>query len=402
MEGNQALAVPRPAARAASLKGALALFSSAHFSEHLCTSLLVPLLPFIRDYFGLTYFQSGLIVSAFSVSSGISNLPMGWLGDRFGMRRIIALGLVGVALATIAIGASNGYMQVFGLAVVMGFFAGAYHPVSAALLGSYSGEARRGRALGLHMVGGSIGVSLAPLLGGILAESLGWRWAFYLLAIPSLMMTPVLWWLGRSYEAGAIAADAARPNEKRAGVLQAIRPIALVLALSLSMGLIVMGANSLLPIYLVDARGVSAGFAAATQSLIQGAGILSAPLGGFLADKLGRRQTIVLSLAAAGPLLFVVTAVPAGVVLAAAMLALGAANMFRQPAMQSLMVDVVPKGRNSSVLGLYFFLGAESRSVMVPFIGLSMDTLGLFRTFLGLGLVATALAVVAVALRRKL
>ncbi|MBI2916492.1 MAG: MFS transporter [Chloroflexi bacterium] len=394
--------MPRPATRAAGLKGALALFSAAHLSEHLCTSLLVPILPFIRDYFGLTYFQSGLILSAFSVSSGISNLPMGWLADRFGMRRIIALGLVGVALSTIAVGASPGYYVLFLVAVSLGLFAGAYHPVSAALLGGYSGERRRGRALGLHMVGGSIGVSLAPLLGGVLADTLGWRWAFYLLAIPCLAVAPFVLWLGRTYESRLVGTAGAQVPQGSPNVVSALRPVALVLGLSLGMGLIVMGATSLLPIYLVDARQISPAFAAALVSVIQGAGIVSAPLGGVLADRLGRRQTIAISLAAAGPLLYLVAAAPAGVGLVVAMLVLGGVTMLRQPAMQSLIVDVVPRGRSSSVLGLYFFLGAESRSVIVPFIGFSMDAVGLWPTFMGLGLMATVLSVITIVFRRRL
>lgn len=402
MQGDQALSVPRSAARAASLKGALTLFSAAHLSEHMCTSLLVPLLPFIRDYFGLSYFQSGLVLSAFSVSSGISNLPMGWLADKFGMRRVIVVGLVGVALSTIAVGVSPGYYFLFLVAVALGLFAGAYHPVSASLLGGYSGERRRGRALGLHMVGGSIGVSLAPVLGGVLADAWGWRWAFYLLAIPCLAVAPFVLWLGRTYEAGATSPGTAKGGQANVNVASALRPVALVLGLSLGMGLIVMGATSLLPIYLVDARHMSRAVAAAMVSLIQGAGIVSAPVGGLLADRLGRKQTIAISLAAAGPLLYLVAAAPAGVGLVVAMLVLGGATMLRQPAMQSLIVDVVPRGRSSSVLGLYFFLGAESRSVMVPFIGFSMDALGLWPTFMGLGLMATALSVATIVFRRKL
>ena len=313
----------------------------------------------------------------------------------------IVMGLVGVALSTMALGASAGYLQLFLFAILLGLFSGSYHPVSAALLGGYSGERRRGRVLGLHMVGGSIGVSMAPVMGGLLADTLGWRWAFYLLAIPALAVTPFLMWLARGYEATAVAANAAQGKPGVGSVLRALRPVAAILALSMGTGLIVMGANSLLPIFLVDARNVTPALAAAAMGLIQGAGVVSAPIGGLLADRIGRRPTILISVVTAGPLLLLVTTIPAGVGLVVAMLALGTATMLRQPAMQSLIVDVVPRGRSSLLLGIYFFLGAESRSIIVPVIGYSMDVFGLSRTFVALGLLSTVLSLATLLLRRR-
>jgi len=49
----------------------------AHFGHHLLVALLVPLLPYIRDDFVLDYSQAGWLVSAFTLSYGISQLPAG-------------------------------------------------------------------------------------------------------------------------------------------------------------------------------------------------------------------------------------------------------------------------------------------------------------------------------------
>jgi len=382
------------------LRGALLLFSAAHFSDHLCTALLVPLLPFIRDYFGLSYFQSGLLITAYSVTAGFANLPMGWLADRLGMRWVLALGLLGVGVATVALGASAGYYQALLSAILVGLFSGAYHPVSAALLGGYAGRRQRGRSLGAHMVGGSLGHTLAPVLGGAVAGLLGWRSAFYLLAVPVLVMAPVL--LGRSQRYEATAREVEPLPVGTPSLARSLRPVALVLAFSVAMGLIVMGATSLLPIYLVDRHRVLPAYASMVIAVLRGAGVISALAGGVLADRLGRLPTIVASLVAAGPLLYLVAVLPFGAGLILAMLFLGAAIMLRQPAMQSLLVDVVPPGQRSSLLGVYFFLSAEGRSLMVPLVGYLMDAFGLGQTFTGLGVVAVVLSVMALALRRRL
>ncbi|MBI2848213.1 MAG: MFS transporter, partial [Chloroflexi bacterium] len=179
---KQGTSPPRPAGQ----NKILYIFSYAHFSEHLYSVLLVPLLPFIRDQFGLSYLEAGLLISAFSIAAGIANLPMGWLADRLGMKYILALGIGGGGLAAMAIGFTTGYYQLFFLTILTGLLSGAYHPVSAAFLGGFFEPRRRGRALGIHMVGGSFGVMAAPVIGGLLAEWLDWRWAFIILAIPAL------------------------------------------------------------------------------------------------------------------------------------------------------------------------------------------------------------------------
>ena len=63
------------------LTGLVPLFMLAHFSHHLINALLQPLLPFIRDDFGLGYVQTGFIFSAFTLAYGVSQVPAGWLAD---------------------------------------------------------------------------------------------------------------------------------------------------------------------------------------------------------------------------------------------------------------------------------------------------------------------------------
>ncbi len=83
----------------------------AHLAHHLVTALPVPLLPFIRDDFGLDYMQAGLVISAFGVVYGISQLPAGWLADRIGARRLITISIIGVAVTGILTGLSQSYLM---------------------------------------------------------------------------------------------------------------------------------------------------------------------------------------------------------------------------------------------------------------------------------------------------
>src|SRR6266511_3441043 len=86
-------------------------FTTAHFSHHVSNSLLNPLLPFIRDAFSLTYGESGLLVSAFAMSLGLSNAPIGYLADRFGARMVVVVGLFLTGLISVIVGMAGSYWQ---------------------------------------------------------------------------------------------------------------------------------------------------------------------------------------------------------------------------------------------------------------------------------------------------
>ena len=96
----------------------------AHFGHHLLTALPVPLLPMIKDDFALDYTQSGLVISAFTLSYGIGQLPAGWLADRIGRRILIAIGICGVALAGLIIGISHTYIMLIIFLALMGVMGG--------------------------------------------------------------------------------------------------------------------------------------------------------------------------------------------------------------------------------------------------------------------------------------
>ena len=96
----------------------------------------------------------------------------------------MAIGLGGIGLAAIGVGLSTTYYPILIVLIVMGIFAGAYHPPAASMLAGYFEPERRGSMLGLHLVGGNIGFVLGAVLGGLIANMLGWRFAFIILCVP--------------------------------------------------------------------------------------------------------------------------------------------------------------------------------------------------------------------------
>ena len=158
--------------------GTAAFFGYTHGSHDMVTGLLAALLPVIRDSMGLNYLQTGLLLSAYTITSGISQFFGGWLADRFTRQKIISVGLGGVGLSAIALGFSSTYSIMMVTLVAMGIFSGGYHPSATPMFTSYFEKSRHGRVIAIHMLGGSIGFSSSPVLGGIIAGAFGWRYAF--------------------------------------------------------------------------------------------------------------------------------------------------------------------------------------------------------------------------------
>ena len=129
---------------------------------------MTALLPLVREGLRLNYLESGILVSAYTIVSGISQFPMGWLGDRAKRSVVAAIGLGGVGLAAIGAGSSPSYYFMLAFMVVMGIFGGAYHPSATSLLTGYFESGRRGSVIGLQMLVGSIGFTVGPVLGGFI------------------------------------------------------------------------------------------------------------------------------------------------------------------------------------------------------------------------------------------
>src|SRR6266508_5740103 len=113
-----ASATAKPLSRAA-IRGVpvvvLPAFIFAHFAHHVGTGGLSPLLPVLRETFGLYYTRSGLLLSAYGLSLGIGQLPLSALGDRANKRLMIAAGLIGVGVAGIAISLTTTFWQLIPL-----------------------------------------------------------------------------------------------------------------------------------------------------------------------------------------------------------------------------------------------------------------------------------------------
>jgi FSR family fosmidomycin resistance protein-like MFS transporter len=356
--------------------------------------MLNPLMPMIRTELSLNYTQAGVVISAFSITSGISQLPAGWLADRFGARLMVLLSVSGVATAGLAVGLSHTYELLIAFLVLAALMGGGYHPSSTAAISSFVPAERRGRALGLHLIGGSSTFWIVPLIAAPIAGAWTWRAPYVSLTIPVIVLGVALYYLmGRQARVAAPAAQrvVAQASGPEARIQWGV--LAPFLVMSIATGTFTQSVAAYYSLYLVDHFGLTAPSAALLMAIMPAVGAFAAPLGGYLSDRFGSVRVLTVASLFAGPLLYVVGNVPAVALFAAMLLVMGMINMTRMPASESFIAGSVPVRRRATILGVYFFAASEVSGLLTPFIGRILDTRGFGAVFTT---VSISLAVIAV------
>ncbi len=336
----------------------------------------------IRTDLDLSYTQVGVVLSAFAITSGISQLPAGWLADRFGPRVIVAMGVSGVAIAGLLIGLSPSYMSLIVFVVLAAILGGGYHPASVSAISVSIPPEQRGRALGLHAVGGGSSFWVVPLLAAPIAAAWGWRGAYITLSIPAIILGIVLYILigrqaqGPAGKSGEIAATV--PTEPFRIRWRQLAPF---LVMSVTIGTIVQSVSAYLSLYAVDHFGVTEATAAVLVAISPAVGFFAAPLGGYLSDRIGGVPVLVAVGFVAFPLIYLLGVVPNIPALAAVMVVMGFVMYIRMPTSEAYIVGHTPERRRSTILGLYFSATLEFAGLLAPVIGNLIDRLGFYRSF---------------------
>jgi predicted MFS family arabinose efflux permease len=358
--------------------GFLPLFVLAHFSHHLLTAIAVPLLPFIRDEFNLDYTRAGLIISAFSISYGISQLPAGWLADHIGRRILITVSMLGVAVTGFLISFSQTYFLLILLLIIMGIAGGGYHPSAPPLILAAVPPGKRGRSMGFHMVGGSASHFLAPVIAGAIAAAWGWRGSYLGLAIPTIIFGVVFYILLGRHK--TTVEPKLEVTENRGGIEQPpgdTRRLVSFIILSTLVQAVVITIISFIPLFLVDHFAVTEEKAAVLLAFVYSAGLWASPLGGYLADRLGRIQVVLAVCFVTGPMVYLLTVTPYGFGIMALLLLIGTTIYVRAPATEAYIVSHTSRKRRSTVLGIYYFGHMEGVGLLTPLFGYLIDRFGL-------------------------
>lgn len=133
------------------------------------------LLPSIIDELQLSYTRAGLLASAFFYAYVVMQIPSGLLGDRFGRRRVLLLGLLGGALAAGLTGLAGSFATLFLARALTGAFQGSLFSNDRAIIATVTPPDRIGLGQGVSFSGPGLGLTFGLVIGGLLVEVLPWR-----------------------------------------------------------------------------------------------------------------------------------------------------------------------------------------------------------------------------------
>ncbi|HEY4908077.1 MAG TPA: MFS transporter [Methylomirabilota bacterium] len=356
----------------------MTIVSGAHFISHFFQLTLPPLFPLLRDDFGVSYTQLGLLMGLFYAASGIGQTGSGFLVDHFGARRVLPCGMALLGGAMALAGIAPAYWALAAAAILSGLGNSVFHPADYSIFNASVSPPRLGRAYGVHGICGNLGWAVAPAVVVGLAGPLGWRGS--LITVGALGMAAAV----ALSTQGATLVDRIEPFTHRTAPstgLGASMKLLLAPSILTAFAFFALIATSLIGIQtfsvsamvkIFDAPlGLATG--ALTAFLLGSAvGILA---GGFLADWTSRHDVVAgggLVLGAA-LCLVIASATPSLAALPAVMALMGFCLGTITPARDMLVRAATPPGASGKVYG-FVYSGLDLGSCLTPlFFGWLLD-----------------------------
>jgi EmrB/QacA subfamily drug resistance transporter len=162
------------------------------FMGALDTLVVSTALPTIRLDLDASVSQLEWTVNAYNLAFAVMLVTAAALGDRFGRRRLYAVGLVGFALASAACAASPTVGSLIAARAVQGVGAAFMMSLGLALLSAAFPAEKRGTAIGLFSAVTGIAVASGPIVGGAVVNGLDWTWIFWVNVPIGLVAAPLV------------------------------------------------------------------------------------------------------------------------------------------------------------------------------------------------------------------
>ncbi len=265
----------------------IGLVSFAHLLSHLYMLALPPLFIYLRDDMGVSFVELGLTVTAYAITTGLLQTPMGFLVNRIGGGKVLVGGLFLNAAAIAAVAFCTQFWQVIALMFIAGVGSSVFHPADYSILSARVSPKRLGRALATHALGGNLGFVAAPPIVVGLAALWDWRTALLVVGSCGMALAALM-----AFQMSALGAGkgASKPQDSWRNLVRSPAILLLFVFYTLSAaansGVVHFSVSAFSEIYGVPLA--TAAIALTTYQVLSMAAVLP---GGWLADRFENHET---------------------------------------------------------------------------------------------------------------
>ncbi len=370
---------------------AVGLISGAHLYSHFYILLLPPLFPLLTGELDVGFTELGFAITVFSLVTGLTQTPVGFLVDRVGARLLLIAALVAESIAFIVIAIAPSYPMLLVMMGLAGLANAVYHPADYSILNGSVGEKHIGRAFSVHTASGFFGGFLAPAIVLPLTTVIGWQWAVGLSAATGLGMALVL-------VVGAGALQDADNRDEADGAAEGQSGLAVLLSVPVLMGLLfyvgISTSGHGVSDFSVSALGEMYPAALTTLGGVLLAYLFANPVGvlagGWIADSIKRHDVFAAAcfVGVALPLFAIAGLDLPLIVVAVALFVVGFLNGVVSPSRDMLIRAMTPPGQMGKVFG-FVSTGFNIGGIIAPpAFGWLLDQGSPTSVYWGAGLVA--------------
>lgn len=330
---------------------------------------IIPLLlPFLRQEFFFTYFQSGLILAIHVALRSIFSLVFGLLGERFNHRHLFIS--FGFTLSSIFLGSIVWISHlpfVITILLLMAISVSTFHPLATVMIGENAAPGKKGQYLSLFNVAGTLGISIISLMFSWLVQLWGWRIACLAISLPGFIL---------SWGYSKLKNDKSNVDIKEERLTQRICFLIYFISYAFR-GLGIWAILSFLPVYATDFIGLTPGMSALFAS-IYFAGELFGSLGiSKILDRINSLKLIIVATIFSSLLILALTSstLPSNMVII--LVTIGLLQGCIYPSQHTWLTKVSSNQTRGKLFGFVFFIEGLS-STIAPFLyGWLADKLGL-------------------------
>ena len=163
------------------------LLNVGHFLDHFFLLIFATAAVLsLTNEWQLSYAQLIPYSTAGFIAFGLFSLPSGWLADKWSREGMMFVFFIGIGLSSIGTSTAQSPIEIAFWLFLIGIFASIYHPVGLALIAK--GGKKMGMEIAINGVWGNIGVGFAAFITGLMIDQTGWRSAFWLPGVLSILI----------------------------------------------------------------------------------------------------------------------------------------------------------------------------------------------------------------------